>query len=94
MGGNQEASIMRTVMTASSKRRGQQLDQEKRLEQETKIIKYYDTHSDIFYVSGRVLDQDIIDSRHPKKALPFILRTCLKSKNQTLKPNSFGVARM
>jgi len=94
MGGKQAASTMRTVMTASAKRKGQKIDDGKMHEQEKQIIKLYDEQSDIFYVSGRVLDQGIIDPRDTRKVLAFVLKTCLEAKNRILKPNSFGIARM
>ena len=94
MGGKQAASTMRTVMTASAKRKGQEIDDEIMHEQEKQIIKLYDEQSDIFYVSGRVLDQGIIDPRDTRKVLVFVLKTCLEAKIRRLKPNSFGIARM
>tara|TARA_B100001123_G_scaffold448749_1_gene611179 strand:- start:10679 stop:12301 length:1623 start_codon:yes stop_codon:yes gene_type:complete len=94
MGGKQAASTMRTVMTASAKRKGQEIDDEKMHEQEKQIIKLYDEQSDIYYVSGRVLDQGIIDPRDTRKVLAFVLKTCLEAKIRILKPNSFGIARM
>ena len=50
--------------------------------------------SDIFYTSGRVLDQGIIDPRDTRKVLSFVLKTCIEALNRRLKPNSFGIARM
>ena len=50
--------------------------------------------SDIFYVSGRLLDQGIIDPRDTREVISFALKTCSEAKKRKLKPNSFGVARM
>jgi len=94
MGGKQAASTMRTVMTASAKRKGQKIDEEQMQKQEEKILKLYDKQSDIFYTSGRILDQGIIDPRDTRKVLAFVLKTCIEALNRTLKPNSFGIARM
>ena len=94
MGGKQAASTMRQVFELSAKKRNEKLD-EKQLEQnELQMIKDFDKQSDIFYVSGRLLDQGIIDPRDTRKVISFALKTCTEAKKRKLKPNSFGVARM
>ena len=94
MGGKQAASTMRQVMQASAKRKNEELDTEKLENKEKQMIEHYDKQSDIFYVSGCLLDQGIIDPRDTRKILSFTLQTCKEAKSRTLKPNSFGVARM
>ena len=94
MGGKQAASTMRQVFELSAKKRNEKLD-EKQLEQnELQMIKDFDKQSDIFYVSGRLLDQGIIDPRDTREVISFALKTCFEAKKRKLKPNSFGVARM
>ena len=58
------------------------------------MINDFDKQSDIFYVSGRLLDQGIIDPRDTREVISFALKTCSEAKKRKLKPNSFGVARM
>ena len=94
MGGKQAASTMRQVMEASAKRKNEELDTEKLENKEKQMVEHYDKQSDIFYVSGCLLDQGIIDPRDTRKILSFTLQTCKEAKSRTLKPNSFGVARM
>ena len=85
---------MRQVFELSAKKRNEKLD-EKQLEQnELQMIKVFDKQADIFYVSGRLLDQGIIDPRDTREVISFALKTCFEAKKRKLKPNSFGVARM
>jgi geranyl-CoA carboxylase beta subunit len=94
MGGKQAAYTMMQVMEASAKRKNEELDTEKLENKEKQMVEHYDKQSDIFYVSGCLLDQGIIDPRDTRKILSFTLQTCKEAKSRTLKPNSFGVARM
>ena len=94
MGGRQAASTMRQVIEGSAKRKNEELDQQKLEDKEKQMIEHYDKQSDIFYVSGCLLDQGIIDPRDTRKVLSFSLKTFSEAKDRILKPNSFGVARM
>ena len=94
MGGNQAASTMRQVFESSAKKRNEELDEEQLEQKELQMINDFDKQSDIFYVSGRLLDQGVIDPRDTRKVLSFTLKTCSEAKERKLKPNSFGVARM
>ena len=94
MGGRQAASTMRQVIEGSAKRKNEELDQQKLEDKEKQMIEHYDKQSDIFYVSGCLLDQGIIDPRDTRKVLSFSLKTFSEAKDRILKPNSFGIARM
>jgi geranyl-CoA carboxylase beta subunit len=94
MGGKQAALTMRQVMIASAKRRKQNIDEEELNAKEKAITKHFDDQANAFYTSGRSLDQGIIDPRDTRKLLGFLLETCREARNRTLKPNSFGIARM
>ncbi len=94
MGGKQAALTMRQVMIASAKRRKQNIDEEELNAKEKAITKHFDDQANAFYTSGRSLDQGIIDPRDTRKLLGFLLETCWEARNRTLKPNSFGIARM
>ncbi len=94
MGGRQAASTMRQVIEGSAKRKNEELDQQKLEHKEKQMIEHYDKQSDIFYVSGCLLDQGIIDPRDTRKVLSFSLKTFSEAKDRILKPNSFGIARM
>jgi geranyl-CoA carboxylase beta subunit len=94
MGGEQAALTMDHVARLSAKRRGQELDEELLSAQRQAIVERFDSQSDAFYTSGRVLDQGVIDPRDTRRVLAFALETILEGRSRELAPNSFGVARM
>ncbi len=94
MGGAQAAKTMSIVMAAGAKRKGQEVDEKQLAMQEQMITHHFDRQSSAFYTSGRVLDHGVIDPRDTRKVLAFALETCWEARNRTVRPNSFGVARM
>ena len=94
MGGEQAALTMEHVMINSARRRGKEIDSAALETQKHAIIEHYDRQSDAFYTSGRLLDHGMIDPRDTRKVLGFALQTCWESRNRTLRPNSFGIARL
>ena len=94
MGGEQAALTMEYVMINSARRRGKEIDSAALETQKHAIIEHYDRQSDAFYTSGRLLDHGMIDPRDTRKVLGFALQTCWESRNRTLRPNSFGIARL
>jgi geranyl-CoA carboxylase beta subunit len=94
MGGEQAARTMSHVARAGAARRGQPVDQAALDEQERRLIAHFDAQAGAFYTSGRVLDHGVIDPRDTRKVLGFALETCWEARHRTLRPNSFGVARM
>ena len=94
MGGEQAALTMEHVMINSARRRGKEIDTAALKVQKEAIIEHFDRQSDAFYTSGRLLDHGMIDPRDTRKVLGFVLQTCWESRNRTLRPNSFGIARL
>ena len=94
MGGEQAALTMEHVMINSARRRGKEIDTAALEAQKQAIIEHYDRQSDAFYTSGRLLDHGMVDPRDTRKVLGFALQTCWESCNRTLRPNSFGIARL
>ena len=94
MGGEQAALTMEHVMINSARRRGKEIDTAALRVQKEAIIEHFDRQSDAFYTSGRLLDHGMIDPRDTRKVLGFALQTCWESRNRTLRPNSFGIARL
>jgi len=94
MGGEQAALTMEHVMINSARRRGKEIDSAALKVQKEAIIEHFDRQSDAFYTSGRLLDHGMIDPRDTRKVLGFALQTCWESRNRTLRPNSFGIARL
>lgn len=94
MGGNQAATTMSIVMEGAAKARGQEIDPAMKAEQEKMLAHHFDSQSDAFYTSGRMLDDGMIDPRDTRRTLGFLLDTLWEARERRVKPNSFGVARM
>jgi len=94
MGGEQAAKTMSEVARAGAARRGIDIDEEQLAAQENTVIAHYDKQSDVFYTSGRLLDDGVIDPRDSRRVIAFLLQTCLEARNRTVFPNAFGVGRM
>ena len=94
MGGEQAAKTMTIVMEAAAKRRKQKIDKKMMEKQAKSIIEHFNKQSDAFYTSGLSLDDGIIDPRDTRKVLAFCLDTCFESENRSVRPNSFGIARL
>ena len=93
MGGEQAAITMEQVARRTAERKSIPLDEEKLARQRARITQHFDTQSDAFYTSGRMLDHGMIDPRDTRKVIGFCLLTCREARARTLRPNSFGVAR-
>tara|TARA_B100001245_G_scaffold120845_1_gene88860 strand:- start:16190 stop:17812 length:1623 start_codon:yes stop_codon:yes gene_type:complete len=94
MGGEQAAKTMTIVMEAAAKRRNQEIDKEIMEQQAQSIIEHFDKQSDAFYTSGLSMDDGLIDPRDTRKVLAFCIDTCIEAENRSVRPNSFGVARL
>lgn len=94
MGGEQAAKTMSVVQRAGALRKGEAVDETLLEQQETMIKNVFDSQSDAFYTSGRVLDHGVIDPRDTRKVLAFCLETIDEARSRPLSPNAFGVARM
>lgn len=94
MGGEQAAGTMEQVMTNAAKRRGLPVDEAMMAKQRAAITAHFDQQSDAFYTSGRLLDHGMIDPRDTRKVIGFCLETCSEARARSLRPNSFGVARV
>ena len=60
---------------------------------EKKIIHNFDSQSDAFYTSGRLLDDGVIDPRDTRRVLGLAFDICRQADARTLRPMQFGVAR-
>ena len=63
-------------------------------EQSRLLAEQFNRQSDAFHTSGHMLDDGMIDPRDTRKALGFMLGTVWEAAHRTLRPNSFGVARL
>ncbi|MEM6440330.1 MAG: carboxyl transferase domain-containing protein [Pseudomonadota bacterium] len=94
MGGAQAAGTMSMVARAGAKRAGREVDEVALAAQEAAIKNHFEAQADAFATSGRVLDHGVIDPRDSRRVLAFCLETVAEARSRTLRPNSFGVARM
>ena len=94
MGGEQAASTMDQVASASAERRGEGVDEAALAAQKDRLIRHFAEQSDAFYTSGRMLDQGVIDPRDSRRVVGFALDTCWEGRHREVRPNSFGVARL
>jgi geranyl-CoA carboxylase beta subunit len=54
----------------------------------------YSAQSTALYATARVWDDGLIDPRDTRRVVGFCLDTCLEADARTLRPNSFGIARL
>jgi geranyl-CoA carboxylase beta subunit len=94
MGGESAAKTMSHVMLAGAKRKGIEIPEDQIAAQEARIIDIFNSQSDAFYTSGRMLDDGVIDPRDTRKVLGFVLQTCWEARHRKTCPNTFGVGRM
>ena len=94
MGGQQAALTMEQVMVNAAKRRGRKLDPKALKKQLEEVTEQFDSQSNAFFTSGRLMDHGMIDPRDTRKVIGFCLTTCRESRARKLKSNTFGIARM
>ena len=93
MGGESAARTMRQVNEAAAKRRGKPLSEKELDAMQAQIEEHFSRQESAFYSAGRLLNHGVIDPRDTRRVLGFCLATCLESRQRTLQPNTFGVAR-
>lgn len=94
MGGEQAASTMRQVTEAAMARKGLPVDDEQMQKQYDQIVAMFEAQADVFYTSGLLLDDGVIDPRDTRQVLSFCLATLQEAQQRTVRPMQFGVARM
>ncbi len=97
MGGEQAAITMDVVARAGAARKGVEITPEmeaKMAKQKQAIRDVFEPQESVFYTSGRMLDNGIIDPRDTRKILGFLIETTWEARNRDLKPNTFGIARI
>ncbi len=94
MGGDQAAKTMTMVAEGVARSKGQDVDEERLRKQEERLVRHFDGQSSAFYTSGRLQDDGMIDPRETRRTLGFLLATVDEARRRTVRPNSFGVARI
>jgi geranyl-CoA carboxylase beta subunit len=94
MGGEQAARTMQIVGEAALARKGIAPDPVQSQAQYDKIVAMFEAQADVFYTSGLVLDDGVIDPRDTRAVLAQCLAMCAEAEARQLRPMQFGVARM
>lgn len=94
MGGEQAARTMQIVGEAALARKGIAPDPAQSQAQYDKIVAMFEAQADVFYTSGLMLDDGVIDPRDTRAVLAQCLAMCAEADARQLRPMQFGVARM
>ncbi len=98
MGGEQAARTMQIVAEAGMARKGIATDapevQAQMKTQFDAIVHKFESQADVFYTSGLVLDDGVIDPRDTRAVLSFCLDTVAEAAAREPQRMQFGVARM
>jgi len=94
MGGEQAARTMSMVARGKAEAMGQAPDEKALARQEAYLADMFDSQSGAYYTSGHMMDDGMIDPRDSRKTLGFLLETVWENRHRTVRPNSFGIARM
>ena len=93
MGHGQEARVLQERQ-AQGHAQGQEADEQALAQQEAYLANIFDSQSSAFYTSGHLLDDGMIDPRDTRRTLAFLLETVWETRHRSVRPNSFGIARM
>ncbi len=93
MGAEQAAGTMAIVMEGSMRRKGLEVDQAAIDAMRAKVIDTFERQTGAHYISGRLLDDGVIDPRDTRKVLATVLSLCEEGRRRRLHPVQFGVAR-
>jgi geranyl-CoA carboxylase beta subunit len=93
MGGEQAANTMASVMEGSMRRKGLEVDHAAIEAMRAKVIETFEQQAGAFTISGRLLDDGVIDPRDTRRVLASVLSVCLDARQRKLHPVQFGVAR-
>jgi len=94
MGGEQAARTMQIVTDATLARKGIAPDPAQSQAQYDRIVAMFEAQADVFYTSGLVLDDGVIDPRDTRAVLTQCLDICAQAEARQPRPLQFGVARM
>ena len=94
MGGEQAAKVMEIITVAKFERMGVKPDADAMAAMGKSIRDKLDAESTAFYATARLWDDGIIDPRDSRTVLAHALAICRESAARTLRPNTFGVARL
>jgi geranyl-CoA carboxylase beta subunit len=94
MGGEQAARVLSIITEDRLGRTGKPVDRAALRAMEQKVIDQFSRESTALYATARLWDDGLIDPRDSRKVLALCLSICREAEVRTLRPTSFGVARM
>ncbi len=94
MGGAQAAKVMDIVNRAKIERMGMEANDEALKAMSDGLRLRLDKESAVLFGTARLWDDGIIDPRDTRRILGLCLALAMEAEQRTLRPNTFGVARM
>jgi geranyl-CoA carboxylase beta subunit len=94
MGGAQAAMVMHIVNRAKLERQGLPVDDAALSATSDALRRRLDAESSALFGTARLWDDGIIDPRDTRRRLGLCLDIAAEARQRSLRPNSFGVARM
>ncbi len=85
---------MEIITRAKLERAGAQVDPASLAQMTGSVRDTLDSQSTALFATARLWDDGLIDPRDTRKVLGFTLAVCREAERRTLRPNTFGVARM
>jgi geranyl-CoA carboxylase beta subunit len=94
MGGEQAATVMQIITAAKFQGLGLPIDRPALERMAASIKDKLDRESGALFATARLWDDGIIDPRDTRAVLGFCLDVCREAGRRTLRPSTFGVARI
>ena len=94
MGAAQAAKVMEIVGRAKLERAGQPANEAALAAMSEGLRRRLEAESTALFATARLWDDGIIDPRDTRRILGLCLDVCAEGEARTLRPNTFGVARM
>lgn len=93
MGGEQAATTLEIVARQQAERKGIAVDETRLQAEKAQIIAHFEHQAGAFYTSGHLLDDGVIDPRHTRQVLSFVLATVREASERETRRLNFGVPR-
>ncbi len=94
MGGAQAAKVMNIVSRAKLERSGMPVNDEALAAMSEQLRQRIDRESHVLFGTARLWDDGVIDPRDTRRALALCLALARDAQHTSLRPNTFGVARL
>ncbi len=94
MGGEQAAKVLSIITEERQERQGKPVDRPALEAMERKIVDQFNRESTALFATARLWDDGLIDPRDSRNVLALCLSICREAEIRSLRPTSFGVARL